>query len=55
MSGKQLYIIKNTLSNPLTISYLGEGMRLSPRQKQYDIDKDKLGAIPKGVVLIPQK
>ena len=51
---KQLYIIKNTLPSPVIISYKGEGMRLSPRQKQPDIDKRQLGALPRGVVLIPQ-
>jgi len=51
---KQLYSIKNTLGNPVIISYNGEGMRLSPRQKQNGIDKNKVGALPKGVVLIPQ-
>lgn len=51
--GKQLYFIKNTLKNPITISYKGEGMRLSPRQKVKRIDKTQLGALPKGVILIP--
>lgn len=50
---KQLYIIKNTLNNPVVISYKGEGMRLSPRQKQDRIDKAQLGALPRGVILIP--
>ncbi len=50
---KQLYIIKNTLKNPIVLSYKGEGMRLSPRQKQPGIDKAQLGALPRGVVLIP--
>lgn len=50
---KQLYFIKNTLKSPVTISYKGEGMRLSPRQKEKRIDKVQLGALPKGVLLIP--
>jgi hypothetical protein len=53
MAEKQLYMIKNTLKNPIVISYKGEGMRLSPRQKQKRIDRDQLGAIPRGVILIP--
>jgi hypothetical protein len=52
---KQLYIIKNTLHNPVVISYKGEGMRLSPRQRQGGIDKAQLGALPRGVILIPEK
>jgi hypothetical protein len=50
---KQLYFIKNTLNNPIIISYKGEGMRLSPRQKVKRIDKAQLGTLPKGVLLIP--
>lgn len=51
---KQLYFLKNTLKNPLTISYKGQGLVISPRQRLRRIDKAQLGALPKGLVLIPQ-
>lgn len=50
---KQLYCIKNTLKVPMTISYKGRGVRLSPKQKMKKVDKNQVGALPRGVILIP--
>ena len=38
--------------HPISLSYDGEGMQIPPRGELLIEDKDKLGAIPKGVILV---
>lgn len=45
----------NRLKVPITISYKGEGMVLSPCSKKQNIDLEQVGAIPNGVLIIPNK
>lgn len=48
----KLCTVKNTLRNPLTISYGGEAIRLSPGQSAKKLNRDKLGSLPKGAIII---
>lgn len=43
----------NSLDHPVYIAYMGETLVISPRQKVDNVEREKLGAIPKGVVYIP--
>ena len=44
--------LENTLNQPMTISYDGLSIRLSPRQHDARIaDMERLGALPRGVVV----
>lgn len=45
----------NVLDHPVYISYLGETLVLSPRQKIENVEKEKIGALPKGVSFIEYK
>lgn len=45
----------NNLDHPVYLSYLGEGMMLSPRQVLKNVESAKLGALPKGVVFVESK
>lgn len=38
--------------HPISLSYDGEGMQLPPRGELLIENKEKLGAVPKGVVLV---
>ncbi|MFA5071215.1 MAG: hypothetical protein WC511_02480 [Candidatus Pacearchaeota archaeon] len=42
----------NVLNHPVTISYLGEALVLSPRQVVKNVEKEKIGALPKGVSFV---
>lgn len=42
----------NTLDHPVYIAYMGETLVISPRQKVDNVEREKLGAIPKGIVYI---
>lgn len=41
--------------HPITLSYDGEGMQLPPRGELVIADKNKLGALPKGVIMVVVK
>ena len=41
--------------HPISLSYDGQGMILPPRGELLIENKDLLGAIPKGVILVPIK
>lgn len=43
----------NTLDHPVYLSYMGESLVLSPKQKVNNVNKEKVGALPKGVLFIP--
>lgn len=43
----------NTLDHPAYIAYMGETVVLSPKQRVSNINKEKLGALPKGVKFLP--
>lgn len=52
-----LGFLVSRLPNPVTLGYKGEGMVLPPRfnGKKYNlIDKNRLGALPKGVIFVEQ-
>lgn len=42
----------NMLDHPVYLSYLGEALVLSPRQVLKNVEKEKLGALPKGVSFV---
>lgn len=42
----------NTLDHPVYLSYMGESLVLSPKQKINNVNKEKVGALPKGVMFI---
>lgn len=42
----------NTLDHPVYVSYMGESLVLSPKQKVTKVNKEKIGALPKGVLFI---
>ena len=44
----------NTMDHPMYVSYMGETLVLSPRQKVDNVEKEKIGALPKGVKFLPQ-
>jgi hypothetical protein len=46
--------IKNTTNHPEIIKYNGVEIRLSPKQLCKDLICEKLGKLPKGVILIPK-
>lgn len=48
-------ILKNTLSHPVNLSYQGEGLVVPPRGQVKNVRKVLLGALPKGVLFIPDK
>ena len=48
-----LVTVKNTLHNPLTFSYGVEAIRLSPGQPARNLNRNLIGALPKGAVIIP--
>jgi len=43
------------LNHPVTISYNGEAMQLPPRGKEKVSNVKKLGALPRGVLLVKPK
>lgn len=47
--------LKNTLNNPLTVTYDGECIRLSPKAKVKIDNPNKLGSLPKGIALLKGK
>jgi len=47
-------LVVNSMNHPIELSYNGEGMMLSPHARKIVADWQKLGAIPKGVVVIPK-
>jgi len=52
-----LGFLVSRLPHPVVMTYKGEGMVLPPRfnGKKYDLmDKNKLGALPKGIVFVEQ-
>jgi hypothetical protein len=54
---EMLGFLISRLPNPITLSYGGQGMVLPPRfngKKYNPIDKNKLGALPTGVIFIEQ-
>ena len=44
--------VKSRLNYPVTISYNGEALVIPPRGNCKVADRNKIGAIPKGVVII---
>lgn len=50
MSEKVMGNLISRLDNPVCISYMGESITLSPRAVVKNVDKAKLGALPKGIV-----
>ena len=40
------------MNHPIRLAYNGQGMMLSPRQKMVVADHEKLGALPKGVMMV---
>lgn len=42
----------NTLDHPVYLSYMGESLVLSPKQKINNVNKEKVGALPKGVMFL---
>lgn len=53
MATQKLGSIVNTLDHPVYLAYEGETLVLSPKQKVMNINKEKIGALPKGVIYIP--
>ena len=51
MASKVGFLI-NSLDHPVYLSYMGETLVLSPRQKVENVQKERLGAIPKGVTFV---
>lgn len=45
----------NVLDHPVYLSYMGETLVMSPRQKVENVNKEKLGALPKGVSFVEYK
>ena len=45
----------STRNHPITISYDGLGMQLPPRGELVIENRKKLGALPKGVIVLPYK
>ena len=43
------------LNHPVMLSYKGQGMKLSSRQKSVLLDRNQLGAIPKGVKFLEKR
>lgn len=43
----------NTLDHPVYLSYMGDTLVLSPKQKVNNVNKEKVGALPKGVLFVP--
>lgn len=52
---KKVGLVVSRLDNPVQLSYGGEGLMLPPRGKLKGIQKDKLGALPRGVVFVAQE
>lgn len=46
-------IVMNRLPHDATIAYDGRAMKISPRQRSKIANMDKLGALPKGVTVMP--
>jgi hypothetical protein len=44
--------IKNNTNHPEIIKYDGVEIRISPKQKCVDLIREKLGKLPKGIILI---
>lgn len=44
----------STLDNPVTISYAGDVIIIPPRGTTKPIDKQQLGAVPKGIIFVNQ-
>ena len=53
MSDEQRYIIKNTLNHPVYISYGGENATIAPKGQFRITNKNLVGALPKGVFVVP--
>ena len=43
----------NKMNHPIQLSYDGKGMMLSPREKAVIANFDLLGALPRGVMVVP--
>lgn len=42
----------NTTDHPMYVSYMGETLVLAPKQKVSGVHKEKIGALPKGVMFV---
>jgi hypothetical protein len=55
MAGTKMGSLVNNLDHPVYLSYMGEGLMLSPRQVVKNVDKAKLGALPKNVIFVAEE
>ena len=51
---KSKYMLISRLNHPVTLAYGGNGLLLPPRGRIKNVDKNLLGALPKGVVCAAQ-
>jgi hypothetical protein len=50
--GSALAVLLSRVEHPVEISYDGKGLMVYPRGKTAPLEKNKLGAVPKGVQII---
>jgi hypothetical protein len=50
--GSHLAILLSRVDHPVELSYDGKGLMVYPRGRTTPLDKNKLGAVPKGVQII---
>jgi hypothetical protein len=50
--GASLVILLSRVDHPIELSYDGRGLMISPRGRTSPLEKNKLGAVPKGVQII---
>jgi hypothetical protein len=50
--GASLAILLSRVDHPIELSYDGKGLMLYPRGRTTPLEKNKIGAVPKGVQII---
>lgn len=52
---QEIGTLVSRLDHPVYLSYFGEGLVIPPRGRQPKIRKVGLGALPRGIVFVPNK